>query len=325
MRAWFRCRVGRPRPTAPSRAATSEISPARECWDRAKKRVESALADGTAFFPTVSPGRVDLRDSEQREGTGRAGHPSLHSIAFTGRKASASPLEVKDIQNHVRTLIHEHHVSADDHVSATRRRRRQAVLHFFRTRQHPLPQAGGQSSPYPQLTFEPRRQLIALRQSRWKVIVMIVVVVPPAHIVAVVVAVIVAVSVIVAVMIVAMPVRTSDSRERQTEHEYESATPAHHAPFLFHGVPFELSFLGRIEPKWPRRGAQITNAPDPTSALPCRNRIANSPRERLPAPLMLYTPFANVLLLRTLQGENRNSETGVHQVSASQRAKKVPD
>jgi hypothetical protein len=40
---------------------------------------------------------------------------------------------------------------------------------------------------------------------------------------------------------------------------------------------------------------------------------------------MLYTPFANVLLLRTLQGENRISETGVHQVSASQRAKKVPD
>lgn len=37
----------------------------------------------------------------------------------------------------------------------------------------------------------------------------------------------------------------------------------------------------------------------------------------------LYTHSANVLLLRTLQGK-KNSETGVHQVSASQRAKKVP-
>ena len=202
-------------------------------------------------------------------------------------------------------------MSTDEHVSAARRRRRQPVFDFFRTRHHPLAQSRWQGTSYSQLTLKPGRQLISLSQSRWQMVVAIMIVIPVAHVVAVVVAV-----------IVPSTRATPDSARLIASTNPPLHRSACHLVFM--RPPFADSSSMELCVKGAPGADKLPM--NLTARLNFRVviRCAISLQECPPPPHMLYTRFANVLLLRTLQGENRNSETGVHQVSASQRAKKVP-
>src|SRR5215469_6600119 len=88
-------------------------------------------------------------------------------------------------------------------------------------------------------------------------IVMIMIVIPAAHIVTIVVAVIVpaAVVIVIAVMAVAVPVRTSDTRQCEAWREHKSSASAQCSPVRFHEgqplaaslSPIELRLKGRQE------------------------------------------------------------------------------
>jgi hypothetical protein len=125
-------------------------------------------------------------------------------------------LEVHDIENHMRALVHEHDMPANRHMSTLGRRRRQTALQFLRTWPHFLLQSGRQGPPHSQLLFQTGRKVIALRKTRGQVAFMLVI--PLASFVSVMIAIIafvvVAIMVVAIMMISVVVVRQRHARDR---------------------------------------------------------------------------------------------------------------
>ena len=93
---------------------------------------------------------------------GRRRGPRLLRTGFIGVILA---LEMKDIQDYVRTAVYQHYVAPDENVGASRGRRGQTLLEFLGNRRHLFSESGRQGSAHAQLPFESRRQLFPLCQA----------------------------------------------------------------------------------------------------------------------------------------------------------------
>jgi hypothetical protein len=89
-------------------------------------------------------------------------NPRLLRTGFLGVSRA---LEMKDIQDYIRAAVHQHYVAPNENVGASCGRWGQALFEFHGNRRHLLSESGRQGSAHAQLSFESRRQLIALCQA----------------------------------------------------------------------------------------------------------------------------------------------------------------
>src|SRR5438874_11862011 len=88
------------------------------------------------------------------------------------RRRRVLELKVKHVHHQKILPVYKDNVSADHSVYVTHWRWGQIGFNFHRAWMHTGPQPGRQRAPDHDLTFQPRRQAVALGQSGWQMIMM---------------------------------------------------------------------------------------------------------------------------------------------------------